>query len=154
MRRIAAGVETGDHDHGVLVDYKKQRVRKAPQKGERRHFKHDGKLSGIITHPIDQRVNRLAKTPPQPGYFPFIPVLRINQLLPCGRGEDYGMTRATLLKFSFQGRPSYPRPPILVKRTEAVFKLGLLRSRQGKLLVFETIPKLCDERQTFRGRRG
>jgi len=58
-----------------------------------------------------------------------------------------------LLKFSFQGRPGYAISLILVERTEAALKLGFLCTGQGKLLMFETIPKLRNERQSFRGRQ-
>jgi len=35
-----------------------------------------------------------------------------------------------------------------------VFKLGCLRTGEGKLLMFETVPKLRDERQALRGRQS
>ena len=52
---IAAGVKT-------RFDDKKQRVGKAAQEGAADILEHCGKLPGIITHPFDHGVNRLAKT--------------------------------------------------------------------------------------------
>jgi hypothetical protein len=63
VRRIAAGVETGNHDQGVIFDDKEQRVRKAAQEGTSNISKDGGKLPGIVAHPLDQRVNRLTETP-------------------------------------------------------------------------------------------
>jgi hypothetical protein len=68
-----------------------------------------------------------------------------------GCGEGTRMLWEALLKFSFQGRPRYANAPIFVERTEAALELGFLRTGQGKLQVFETIPKLRDERQAPRG---
>ena len=62
MRRIAAGVKTGNHDQGVIFDDKKQGVWEAAQEGASNIFKDGGKLPGIIAHPFDQGVNRLAET--------------------------------------------------------------------------------------------
>ena len=62
MRRIAAGVKTGNYDQGGIFDDKKQRVRKAAQEGAANIFKDDGKLQGIIAHPLDQGINHLAET--------------------------------------------------------------------------------------------
>jgi hypothetical protein len=63
VRRVAAGVKTGNHDQGAIFDDKKQRVRKAAQEGAANIFEDNGKLPGIIAHPFDQGVNRLAETP-------------------------------------------------------------------------------------------
>jgi|GEM_PF-3448028 len=62
-------------------------------------------------------------------------------------------TTATPLKFSFQRCPRDTIAPIFAERVEAAFKFRFLRTGQGKLLVFETIPKLRDERQTLRRRQ-
>jgi hypothetical protein len=39
---------------------------------------------------------------------------------------------ATLLKFGFEGFPRYAIAPILLERTKPAFKLGFLRTGQGK----------------------
>jgi hypothetical protein len=72
-------MKTGNHDQGVIFEDKKQRVREAAQEGAADIFEYDGELPGIIAHPIDQGVNRLAKTAAQPGGFAFIPILRLDQ---------------------------------------------------------------------------
>jgi hypothetical protein len=57
VQRIAAGVETGNHDQGVIFD-----VRNAAQEGAANIFQDDRKLAGIIRHAFNQGVNRLAET--------------------------------------------------------------------------------------------
>ena len=37
VQRVAAGVETGNHDQGVIFDNKKERVREAAQEGRAFH---------------------------------------------------------------------------------------------------------------------
>lgn len=61
MRRIAAGVKTGDHYYGVVFDNKKQRVREAAHEGASNILEDGGKLPGIVAHPFDESVNRLAE---------------------------------------------------------------------------------------------
>jgi hypothetical protein len=78
VRRIAAGMKTGNHDQGVILDDKKQRVRKPAQEGASNIFEDDGKLPRIFAHPFDQGIKRLAETPVQPGGFAFIPILRLD----------------------------------------------------------------------------
>jgi hypothetical protein len=55
-------MKTGNHDQGVIFDDKKQQVREAAQGGASNIFKDGGELLGIIAHPFDQGVNRLAET--------------------------------------------------------------------------------------------
>jgi hypothetical protein len=55
-------MKTGDYDQGVSFDDKEQRVREAAQERTADISKHGGKLLGIIAHPFDQGINRLAKT--------------------------------------------------------------------------------------------
>ena len=96
----------------------------------------------------------MAETSAQPSGFAFIPILRLDQLRPRGLSEDNRKhLRATLLKFGFQGRPRYASAPIFVERSQAASKLRFLRTGQWKLLMFQTVPKLRDQRQTFRGRQ-
>jgi hypothetical protein len=83
MRRIAAGMKTGNHDQGVILDDKEQRVREAPQEGSADILEHDGKLPGIIAHPFDQGINRPAKTLAWPSGFAFIPILRLRSTPPA-----------------------------------------------------------------------
>jgi len=71
-------MKTGNHNQSVIFDDKKQRIREAAHEGAANIFKHDGELPGIIAHPIDQDVNRLAKTPAQLSGFAFIPILRLD----------------------------------------------------------------------------
>jgi hypothetical protein len=61
VRRVTAGVETGNHYQGAIFDDKKQRVRKAAKEGPANILEDDGKLPGIVAHPVDQGVNRLAE---------------------------------------------------------------------------------------------
>src|SRR5947208_12384198 len=61
--------------------------------------------------------------------------------------------RAAPLEFGFQSRPGYGVAPVRVERSKAAFQLGLLGVGQGKLIVFETVPKLRDEGQPLRGRQ-
>jgi hypothetical protein len=62
MRRIAAGVKTGNHDQGLIFDDKERRVWKAAEQGTSNISKDGGKLPGIIAHSLDQCVNRLTET--------------------------------------------------------------------------------------------
>ena len=71
-------MKTGNHNQGVIFDDKKQRLRETAHESAVNILKHDGELQGIIAHPIDQGVNRLAKTPAQPSGFAFIPILRLD----------------------------------------------------------------------------
>ena len=84
-------MKTGNHNWGVILDDKKQRVREAAQEGAADILEHDGKLPGIIAHPFDQGVHRLAETPAEPGGFAFIPILSLDQLLPRGQSEGNRM---------------------------------------------------------------
>lgn len=61
LPRIAAGMKTGNHGQGVILDDKKQRIRKPAQEGCGERFYKRRKLPGIISHSLDQGVNRLAK---------------------------------------------------------------------------------------------
>jgi len=54
---------TSNHDQGAIFDDKKQRIREAAQEGTADILNHGGKLPGIIAHPFDQGINRLAKRP-------------------------------------------------------------------------------------------
>jgi hypothetical protein len=66
-------------------------------------------------------------------------------------GEDNRMHLGTaLLKFGLQRGPGDSFPPVLVKRRKAAVKLGPLRRRQGKVVVFQAIPKLRDQRKALR----
>ena len=55
-------MKTRNHDKGVIFDYKKQRVREAAQEGAADTLEYGGELPGIIAHPFDHSVNRLAET--------------------------------------------------------------------------------------------
>jgi len=58
--------------------------------------------------------------------------------------------RATLLKLSLQSRPGNAVVAVLVEGSEAVFKLFPLRGCQGKVIVFQAVPKLRDQGKAFR----
>jgi hypothetical protein len=58
-----------------------------------------------------------------------------------------------LLEFSLQGCPRHTVLPILVERGQAAFKLRLLRPRQGKLIVVQTVPKLRNQRNPLGDKR-
>jgi hypothetical protein len=55
-------VKTGNHDRAFICDNKKERVREAAQEGASNVFKDGGKLPGMVAHPFDEGVNRLAET--------------------------------------------------------------------------------------------
>jgi hypothetical protein len=70
VRRVAAGVKTGNHDKGLILNDKEKRVRKAAQESAARVFKDGGKLSGIAAHAFNRGINRLTKRRPSPAASP------------------------------------------------------------------------------------
>ena len=81
-------MKTGNRYQGVAFHDKKQGVREAAQEGAANILEYGEKLPGNIAHPFDQDDNRLAEASAQPGGFACIPILRLDQLRPCGRSED------------------------------------------------------------------
>ena len=61
LRRVAAGMETGDNQQGFAFNDEKQRVRKAAQKSSAHVLEHDGKLPGIGGHAPGEGVKRCAE---------------------------------------------------------------------------------------------
>ena len=81
-------MKTGNHDQGVILDNKKQRVREMAQETAANIPKHGGKLPGIIADSLDQSVDCLPETPAKPGGFALIPILSLDQLGPRGLSKD------------------------------------------------------------------
>ena len=82
-------MEAGDNQHGtVIFGHEKQRVGEATQGRAPHILENHRELPGIIAHAFDQGVHRLSETPSQASYFPFVPVLRLNQLGAAGLGEE------------------------------------------------------------------
>ena len=54
-----------------------------------------------------------------------------------------------MLKLSLQRRPCDAFATVLVERSKAAVKFRPLRGCQGKLLVFQAVPKLRDQRKAF-----
>ena len=54
-----------------------------------------------------------------------------------------------MLKLGLERSPGDSLAPVLIERGKAVVQLGLLCSGQGKLLVFQAVPKLRDERKSL-----
>jgi hypothetical protein len=61
-----------------------------------------------------------------------------------------GALRATQLKLGLQSRPGDALAPVFVERSKAAVKLLPLLCCQGKVVVFQAVPKLRDERQALR----
>jgi hypothetical protein len=57
------------------------------------------------------------------------------------------------LEFGLQCRPRHALFAIVVEGCHAAFKFGPLRIGQGKLIVFETVPKLRNDRKSLRRRQ-
>jgi hypothetical protein len=60
--------------------------------------------------------------------------------------NDREHLRATLFEFSLQCCPCHAVGAVLIEGCHAVFKFRALRIGQGKLIVFETVPKLRNKR--------
>ena len=61
LRRVAAGMETGDNGQGFAFHDEEQRVRKSAQKCPPHVLEHDRKLPGVGAHALDEGVNRFAE---------------------------------------------------------------------------------------------
>jgi hypothetical protein len=82
-------METGDNKHiAVFLQSEKQGIGKVPHKSAAHLFEDGWKLPGILAHPFDHWVNRLAEASAQASYFAVVPVLRLDQLRAGGLGED------------------------------------------------------------------
>lgn len=70
MGGLSARMETGDNKHiAVFLEDEKQGVGKAPHKGAAHSFEDGWKLLGILAHPFDHCVDRLAEASAQASYF-------------------------------------------------------------------------------------
>jgi len=58
--------------------------------------------------------------------------------------------RATQFKLGLQGRPCDALAPVFVERCKTAVQLSLLCACQRKLVVFQAVPKLRDEREALR----
>ena len=61
LRRVAAGMETGDNKQDFAFNDEKQRVRKTVQKSAAYVLEHGRKLPGIGAHALGEGVNRFAE---------------------------------------------------------------------------------------------